>query len=350
MGSSGVTSYRSEEGDTWLLRSSALSPELSLAVARNYSLASVPVRRAGWLLIGAVLLLGVGSAFVFVRFYQPKPESLDQVTASVAAFAHGNLDEDLLLKSSDDMRLLADNLNAMKDQLREQLAREAEARQFTSFLKLSAMLAHDLKNAIEGLSLTVGNMEKHFDNPQFREDMMIGLTASTNKLRQLVTRLSNPASTLSGEFRMPRPTDLVPLLKHVIAEIAEPLRERHQLEVDLPASLFALADAERVEKVMENLVLNAVEAMGQVPGKLTIAAGGDDRTAFFSISDTGPGMTQAFIKNQLFRPFSTTKDRGIGLGLYTCREVIRANSGSIEVESEPGSGTTFRVVLASARL
>ena len=195
----------------------------------------------------------------------------------------------------------------------------------------------------------VGNMERHFDNPKFRADAMKALTSAADKLRGLVARLSNPVNTMSGEFKLPRPTDLVPLLRRVLAQIAEPLRDTHEIEVRLPPSLLAMADGERIEKVMENLVLNAIEAMAGKSGKLTIEAGavnGDE--VFFSISDTGKGMSPEFIQQRLFHPFATTKSSGVGLGLYTCREVVRANGGSIEVESKAGSGTTFRVVLASA--
>jgi signal transduction histidine kinase len=66
------------------------------------------------------------------------------------------------------------------------------------------------------------------------------------------------------------------------------------------------------------------------------------------VADTGGGMSRHFIEERLFRPFATTKKRGVGLGLYTCREVVRANGGSIEVVSKEGAGTTFRVVLPSA--
>jgi signal transduction histidine kinase len=85
--------------------------------------------------------------------------------------------------------------------------------------------------------------------------------------------------------------------------------------------------------------------------KLSVAAGpAEDGKVFFSVSDTGDGMSASFIERQLFRPFSTTKKRGVGLGLYTCREVVRANGGTIEVESREGAGTTFRVVLPSAAI
>jgi signal transduction histidine kinase len=194
-------------------------------------------------------------------------------------------------------------------------------------------------------------MERHFDNPKFRADAMRSLTDATNKLRHIVSRLSHPVNTLSGEFKMPRPTDLVPLLQRVLAQDGDPVRDTHEIEVKLPPSLIALADGERIEKVMENLLLNAIEAMADMPGKLTIEAGpAGQGKVFFSISDTGPGMSPEFIRDKLFRPFSTTKVRGVGLGLYTCREVVRANNGSIEVESKVASGTTFRVVLASAKI
>jgi signal transduction histidine kinase len=341
--------FRSADGERWIAAYRSVSPfGLSLGVARNYSQATAFARQAGWLEIALSILLGLGTATLLASYFQKKTHRLEQITESVAAIAGGNLEGRVDARSSDDLRPLADNLNLMKERWREQLAREAEARQFESFVKLSALLTHDLKNAIEGLSLMVGNMERHFDNPKFRADAMKGLTSAADKLRGLVTRLTNPINTLSGEFKLPRPIDLVPLLRRVLAQIGDPLGDTHEIETRLPATLIALADSEKLEKVMENLMLNAVEAMTGKQGKLTVAAGPlSDGKVFFSVSDTGNGISASFIQQRLFHPFATTKSQGVGLGLYTCREVVRANGGSIEVESEEGSGTTFRVVLAS---
>ena len=209
------------------------------------------------------------------------------------------------------------------------------------------MLTHDLKNAIEALSLTVSNMERHFDNPQFRADAMKGLTSATDKLKALVARLGKPLTSLSGEHKRPQNVDLVPILQRVIAMTAEPMRSKHKIVTRLPSNLYALVDAARIEEVMENLVLNALEAMDK-GGILTIEAGQTPTGApTFSVSDTGCGMSRTFIETRLFRPFATTKKTGIGLGLYTCREVIEASAGTIKVESVEGAGTTFRVVLPS---
>jgi signal transduction histidine kinase len=153
---------------------------------------------------------------------------------------------------------------------------------------------------------------------------------------------------LSGEHKRPTRTDLVPIVNRVIAATAEPVRGRHTIETKLPPTLYALADGARIEEVAENLLLNAIEAMNGKSGTLRIEAGADaDGKPSFAVSDTGPGMSRVFIENRLFRPFATTKKNGIGLGLYTCREVIRASGGSIDVQSVEGAGTTFRVVLPS---
>jgi signal transduction histidine kinase len=305
-------------------------------------------RLAGWIgLIVAIVLATLLAAWL-TRFWGRQARGLERVTAGVEAIAQGNLDHEFKL-SSDNLRPLADNLGLMTKQLRDQIAREAETRQFQSFLRLSAMLTHDLKNAIEALSLTVGNMERHFDNKEFRADAMKSVTGATDNLRALVARLSNPMNTLSGEHKRPQPADLVPMLRRVISMIAEPFLGKHEIKVDLPETLFALVDNERMDKVVENLIINALEAMNQARGTLSLVAG---TTAagkpFFSVSDTGEGMSARFIEDQLFHPFATTKRRGVGLGLYTCREVVVANGGSIAVDSSEGVGTTFTVVLPSA--
>jgi signal transduction histidine kinase len=293
------------------------------------------------------LLLAFVAAFLLDRHLRSRSRGIARVEEDLSAIAKGEWDRRIVLQSSDDARVIADNINTMTEQIRAQIAREEESRQFESFLRLSAMLTHDLKNAIEGLSLTVNNMERHFDNEQFRIDAMKGLTNATDKLRAIVARLSRPVSSLSGEHKRPTKTDLIPILKRVIAT-AEPMRGRHTIQTKLPANLFALADAQRVEEVMENLILNALEAMNDKSGTLTIEAGPNEKgEPSFSVTDTGPGMSRTFIETRLFRPFSTTKKNGIGLGLYTCREVIRATGGSIDVQSVEGAGTTFRVVLPS---
>jgi signal transduction histidine kinase len=345
---SGVREFKSPAG-SYLAAYSPL-PQLNVAVAvardRSASLSSAHRWGIGGLVLA--LLFAAVAAFLLEQHVQNRSKGIEQVSADVSAIAKGEFDRRILLESSDDFRSLADNINVVTDQLRAQIAREEETRQFESFMRLSAMLTHDLKNAIEGLSLTVGNMERHFDNPQFRTDALKGLTSAAEKLKALVARLSRPMTSLSGEHKRPTNVDLIPIIQRVVAITAEPQRSKHSIVTRLPPSLYALADAARIEEVLENLVLNALEAMTDKGGTLTIEAGQTANGApMFAVSDTGRGMSRQFIETRLFRPFATTKRTGIGLGLYTCREVIRASAGTIEVDSVEGAGTTFRVVLPS---
>jgi signal transduction histidine kinase len=350
-GESGWQSFSSGTGDeVWAAFSAFPDANMSVAILENYKQTIAAARWSGiWGIVYAILI-GTAAAILLSFYLQVRTSGLERVSKGVAAIAEGKLDHHIDLRSSDENRALADNVNLMTDRLREQIARETEARQFQSFVKLSAMLTHDLKNAIEALSLIVGNMEKHFDNQDFRSDVMNSLKLATQNLTAMVRRLTNPVTTLSGEHKRPQPTDIIAMLKRALAMTAEPLRDTHEIKAELPPSLFALIDAERIEKVMENLILNAVEAMTGQNGTLTIEAGKtDDQKVFFSVTDTGVGMSPDFIANRLYHPFATTKRKGVGLGLYTCREVVLANGGSIKVESKEGTGTTFRVVLPSAK-
>jgi len=348
----GSGSFISPKGDTYTVSYTRIPfLDVSVAAATNYDQAVADLRLVGRLGLLASILLATLAAALLTFYWQRHSRGLERVTEGVEAIAKGQLDHRIDLQSSDDLRPLADNLGLMTKQLRDQIAREAETRQFQSFVRLSAILTHDLKNAIEALSLTVANMEWHFDNKEFRADAMKSVTGATNNLRALVARLTNPVTTLSGEHKRPQPIDLVPMLKQVVSMIAEPFRGKHEIKVDLPESLFALVDSERMNKVAENLIINALEAMNVEKGTLTISAGTtDDGKPFFSVADTGEGMSPRFIEDKLFHPFATTKRRGVGLGLYTCREVVIANGGSIEVDSQQGVGTVFRVVLPSAAI
>ncbi len=346
---SGIDHYLSPSGTGYQVAYAPL-PRLNaaVAVARNSSPFLSTARKWGIIGFGLALLVALVAALVLERHVRGRSKGIARVTEDVSAIAKGELDRRIILQSSDDARGLADNINVMTERMRAQIAREEESRQFESFIRISAMLTHDLKNAIEGLSLTVGNMERHFDNPQFRIDALKGLTSATDKLKALVARLARPLTSLSGEHKRPTRTDLIPIIQRVLAMTAEPSRGKHTIVTRLPPSLYALADSARVEEVIENLVLNALEAMTERGGTLTIEAGQTANGApTFSVSDTGPGMSRTFIDTRLFRPFSTTKKTGIGLGLYTCREVITASGGSIDVDSVEGAGTTFRVVLPS---
>jgi signal transduction histidine kinase len=348
-GQKGVQTFIDREGRSWMVAYNPIpSIQGSVAAMADVDSAMAGLKRDAVLTIGVAIILGLITAIVSNQIVKRMTRSIEHVTAGAVAIAAGDLNQRIEVTSSDETRLLAESFNRMTDRLKEQIGREAETRQFESFMRLSAMLTHDLKNAIAALSLLVGNIEKQFDREEFRRDAMQSLLESTEKLRGIVKKLSGPVQSLSGEHEMPRPANLVPLIKRVLVRHALLDGSPFHVVTRMPDQLIAVVEQDRIEKVVENLVINAVEAMGHDGGTLTIEAGETENNAvFFTVQDTGPGMSDDFQRAKLFRAFSTTKRYGVGLGLYTCREVVKAHGGYIDVKSTKGDGTTFRVVLPS---
>ena len=103
-------------------------------------------------------------------------------------------------------------------------------------------------------------------------------------------------------------------------------------------------DRAQLQSVITNLVLNACEAVSS-NGRIVVKTGLQDDWVTFSVSDNGCGMSEDFVKNSLFRPFRTSKKKGMGIGMFQAKIIVEAHSGSIQVASAIGSGTTFRVSL-----
>ncbi|HEV2765187.1 MAG TPA: ATP-binding protein, partial [Pyrinomonadaceae bacterium] len=355
MGASGMDFYedRATDGDRWL---AAYRPvrgsNLSVAVAGNYTQAVGGLKRAGLSGVALLLLAALVATALLVFVVGKTAHRIERVSSAASAVASGDLNQRVEIRTHDETRVLADSFNRMTDRLRGLISKEAESRQFQSFMRLSAILTHDLKNAITGLSILVANMEKQFHREEFRADAIHSLRESTEKLKRIVARLSEPMKSLSGEYRRDsRPLDLVPVIRRVLAQTAEPSAPLYDIRTRLPETLVAYAEPTRIENVVENLVLNALEAMGAKGGRLTVEAGEEaNGMVYFSVADTGTGMSEEFIKMHLYRAFTTTKSQGIGLGLYTCREIVEAHGGRLDVESKVGAGTRFRVVLPSKPL
>jgi hypothetical protein len=267
-------------------------------------------------------------------------DSIRRVTRGARAITAGKLDHRIKVRSSDETRVLADAFNRMAERLREMIVRESEQKQFESFARLSAVLTHDLKNSIFSLSLLVQNMERKFDREGFREDAMRTLSNSVNDLQAIVARLSDPLAMTS----LRQASDLSTITENVLKRIGANAGTHYEISSQLQPQLMANVDAKAIERVIENLMINALEAMPE-GGKLEVHSQTENESAVISVADTGKGMSEEFVRERLFRPFATTKKKGIGLGLYSCRDIIEQHGGRIDVASQVGTGTEFRVII-----
>ncbi len=211
------------------------------------------------------------------------------------------------------------------------------ARQFESFNRMSTFIVHDLKNLVFQLSLLLTNAEKHKANPEFQNDMLCTLDHSVKKMTLLLQKLSRGEAQ---ELAVPLRIDQL-LTQAVLAKAAA--RPAPVLEIE-DAGLTVLANWTRLERVLGHLIQNAIEATA-LDGRVLVRLLRREHSAVVELNDSGQGMSEAFIRERLFKPFESTKTAGMGIGVFESREYIREVGGQLEVVSEQAVGTTFRVIL-----
>ncbi|WEK42704.1 MAG: PEP-CTERM system histidine kinase PrsK [Candidatus Sphingomonas colombiensis] len=218
----------------------------------------------------------------------------------------------------------------------------ADGRRFDEFNRRFAFIMHDLKNLVSQLTLLARNAERHADNPAFRADMVETLRDSSQRMNKLLARLSQHHGGRGEVLRA------VPL--HPLAErIAAARRAQHPVAVTGIANAAAVADAAGLETLLGHLVQNAIEASAaSVPVTLNIVALPESRKVAVEVIDAGCGMSPAFMRDQLFKPFVSSKEGGFGLGAFEARQLAEAMGGTVSVDSRPGEGTRFRVTLRAA--
>jgi len=278
----------------------------------------------------------------------------DQIWLIIPLILRDRLQAVLMLKRSsvkhglnwEDRDLLKTAGRQAATHLAQHLASRAlvEARQFEAFNRLSAYVVHDLKNILAQQSLIVSNAPRHRDNPAFIDDMISTVGNSVTRMQRLMEQMrsgvrSAPANRVCLEA----------LLKEVIAARTRgrpvPRGEFEATETTTDAACTVEADRERLATVFNHLIQNAQEATSR-NGHVIVRLVRGPRTATVIVEDNGKGMTAEFVRDQLFRPFESTKGlTGMGIGAFESREYIRQLGGDISVTSVPGQGTTFRVTV-----
>jgi putative PEP-CTERM system histidine kinase len=236
------------------------------------------------------------------------------------------------------LQCIADQVTSVLLNLR--LANEvARSRELEAFRTMSAFFVHDLKNAAASLNLMLKNLPVHFDDPAFREDALRGIGNTARRIDEMIGRLT--ALRQRPTFK-PVEADL----NQLVSEVLDRLDRTPQVELtrELQPLPRMLADREQIQSVATNLVLNARDALGP-GGRIRVRTEHVGASVVLTVADNGCGMSAAFLKDSLFRPFQSTKKKGLGIGMFQSRMIVEAHGGSIRVESETGKGSTFRVSL-----
>ena len=311
------------------------------------------IQGTAWIVGGAGVLLGLALSFwAASRMTRP----LLDLASNVRDVAGGQWNTRAVVASSDEVGQLAQDFNRMTEQLVEQRDRMIQAERVAAWRELARRLAHELKNPLFPLQITIENLQRarqaspdQFDEV-FRESTST-LLAELDNLKIIVGRFSDfakmPAPHLEG-------VDLNQLVREVTklfdAQLEASGRPRItkvlQLDENLPV---VRADPEQLRRALRNLVLNALDAMPK-GGTLTVRTqrlnGPMESKVALEVSDTGEGLTHEECA-RLFTPYYTTKQHGTGLGLAIVQSVVSDHKGTITLRSEPGKGATFRIELAA---
>ncbi|MHB8139334.1 MAG: XrtA/PEP-CTERM system histidine kinase PrsK [Smithellaceae bacterium] len=251
--------------------------------------------------------------------------------------------ESLTFEESELIKTISDQAAASILSLRLS-ERLRQTKELEAFQTMSAFFMHDLKNLASKLSLVTQNLPLHIDNPEFRADALKTISQSVSKINKMSSRLSLLSQKIDLSFRETNINDLITTAIRDLKDYAKvPVQQNFNQNVPLIP-----LDQEQMHKVFENLLMNAYDATGN-DGQISVATGFQDNWMEITVRDSGCGMSKEFLENNLFRPFQTTKKQGMGIGLYHCKTIIDAHGGKLNVESEEGKGTTFKILLPLGR-
>jgi putative PEP-CTERM system histidine kinase len=214
----------------------------------------------------------------------------------------------------------------------------SRAQQFETFNRLSAFVLHDLKNVIGQLSMLAKNARKHGTSPEFMSDAVTTIEHSVGRMNHLMAQLR-------GGLQSNRVTE-VDLGKVVQEAVAAQAGESPVPELELPPERLQLeADRGRLAAVIGHVIKNAQDATDD-DGSVRVILAREGDQALVDVLDSGCGMSEEFVRERLFRPFDSSKGMtGMGIGAFEARELARELGGDVEVNSQTGEGTRFRLRL-----
>lgn len=295
------------------------------------------------LLAAAVAAILAATLAAFLSRWLTRP--LRSLSAAAARIARGDLSGRVPAEGSDELGALARSFNDMSEALAESQRRERE------FL---ASVSHELKTPLTSIRGYVEALEDNaVKGTAGRREALGIIRAETERLERMVQDVMDLARLGAREFRLDaRAADLATTLQEAVtAHRAQAVEAGVGLEADLPDALPVETDPDRVRQVVSNLVENALRVT-PAGGTIGVRARADAGGVRIEVSDTGPGIARDYLphvfeRSYLWRASRGERPVGTGLGLAIVRELVEVLGGRVQVASEIGRGTTFRVTLPS---
>ena len=290
-----------------------------------------------------VFILSVSIA-LFLIFNVNRPlKTIENAITKIASGDFNNIPE---IKTGDEFESLVTSLNNMIDELNKRSKQLVQAQKLASLGRLTSGVAHELNNPLNNISTSLQILieEIEEDDLEYKKELLIGAEKEVERGKEIVRSLLEFARERSLTLKQVVFKDLV---DSAIQRVRSQIPDNININIDVPDNIQATLGPERIERVLINLIVNAVQAMKN-GGDITIRAKNEfDKEGFsFQVTDTGEGIDEKII-SKIFDPFFTTKDvgKGSGLGLSIIYGIMEQHDGNISVSSEVGKGTIFTCFL-----
>jgi nitrogen fixation/metabolism regulation signal transduction histidine kinase len=296
----------------------------------------------------AIMLLSAFSVYAARRFSHTLSRPIEALTATMGEVARGNLAVRADIPARDEIRVLVDSFNQMIADLRVSRERLIASERLAAWRQVARQVSHEIKNPLTSLQLALYRVRQRFSEVQAGPDAHI-LKESFQSIDDELAGLRRLAEEFSEFARLPRAELVMGNLNEVVQTTARLFEaggpERIRLHLDLDPELPQRPiDREQIKRVLNNLLKNAMEAVANRRCEIHLKTRRQDERAQLEIADNGPGLSPE-ARAHLFEPNFTTKREGSGLGLVMIKRIVEEHGGSIEVESEMGKGTRFRLVI-----
>ncbi len=357
----GVVHWSSDQADDEVIQAIPLrgagkdQPLLGVLLIGNSRRSYVELKRqirASALLVGGsgIVLAILLSSWAAARVTRP----VEQLAVAAQSVASGHWDTRVDVLGNDELAQLADSFNRMTTELLSQKEKLVQTERVAAWRELARRLAHELKNPLFPLQLTVENLVRAREHSpeQFEEvfrESARTLLAEISNLKVIIGRFSEFSKMPHPQLQQVSVNELLRGVAQLFqAQLQAPGRPEIRCTLELQESIEPIeADPELLHRAVSNLVLNAMDAMPQ-GGTLTLRSRGEDGKAILEVADTGSGLTPEEC-DRIFTPYYTSKQHGTGLGLAIVQSVVSDHGGRISVRSQPGDGTTFTIELAKRR-
>jgi len=295
---------------------------------------------------GGIVLAILLSSWAAARVTRP----VEQLARAAQDVAAGNWNTRVEVAGNDELSQLAESFNRMTTELLTQKERLVQTERVAAWRELARRLAHELKNPLFPLQLTVENLVRaRAQSPQqfdevFQESSRT-LLAEISNLKAIIGRFSEFSKMPHPQLRVVHVNEILRgVAKLFQAQLQAPGREPIECKLELDEGLDPIAaDPELLHRALSNLVLNAMDAMPK-GGTLALRSRRDDGKVIIEVADTGSGLTREECE-RIFTPYYTSKQHGTGLGLAIVQSVVSDHGGRISVRSEPQRGTVFVIEL-----